>query len=195
VTVGPDLTHNGDFDAFVAKISESCPPHTVHGHISTSQPSHSGNVSHEHHGQHGHTVQPGCPPHAPGHSPGLTPDEGSVFNPQGIAAEVAGALNEDGTLNGSSPAVQAAPARRGPAKRGSVLQLFASAAGLSGDREPEVFIGGVRARVLFSGPAPGLDRAWQINVQIPEDAPVAPAVHVRVIFGIYEWPSIDIGVQ
>jgi uncharacterized repeat protein (TIGR01451 family) len=58
-----------------------CGPHTTHGHISTVPPSHSGNVSHEHHGQHGHTVAPNCPPHAPGHSPGLTEDSsGGLFD-------------------------------------------------------------------------------------------------------------------
>jgi uncharacterized protein (TIGR03437 family) len=36
---------------------------------------------------------------------------------------------------------------------------------------PVVEIGGVPARVLFSGLAPGLSRVWQITVLIPEDAP------------------------
>jgi len=64
-----------------------CGPHTTHGHISTVPPSHSGNVSHQHHGQHGHTVAPNCPPHAPGHSPGLTEDPGGGLFGQGAGPE------------------------------------------------------------------------------------------------------------
>ena len=60
---------------------------------------------------------------------------------------------------------------------------------------PEVYIGGVRAKVLFSGPAPGLKDTWQINVLIPEDAPLAPAVHVRVVYQDYELTSIDIAIE
>ncbi len=173
-----------------------CPHHTSHGHTSTVPANHIGNVSGQHHGQHGHTIATGCPTHGFGHTPGLMPETGVVFNPEGLTAEIFGAVNEDGSLNGNSPAVvQAVGAPRGPAKRGTVLQLFATAGGLSNNALPEVYIGDVRAKVLFSGPAPKLDGAWQINVLIPDNAPVAPAVHVRVLFGGYELPSIDIGIE
>ncbi len=149
--------------------------HRIHGHISTTPPSHSGNVSHEHHGQHGHIVSaPACPPHVPGHSAaGATEDVGSLMtSPSDFVAP----LNADGT--------------RLPARRGLPLSLFGSAGEFYvGDQEewpaanfappatgellyytthlPEVRIGGVSAQVLFSGLAPGLPGVWQINILVP----------------------------
>jgi hypothetical protein len=149
--------------------------HHIHGHISTNPPSHTGNVSHEHHGQHGHIVPaPACPPHVPGHSAaGATEDVGGLMTspPDFVAA-----LNADGT--------------RVPARRGQPLALFGSAGDFYvGDQEewpaanfappasgqilyyttrlPEVRVGGVNAQVLFSGLAPGLPGVWQINIVIP----------------------------
>ncbi len=173
---GPDLTFNGgNFDAFVAKISEpGCPPHTVHGHISTVPPSHSGNVSHQHHGQHGHIVAPNCPPHAPGHSAGLFPEP----------AEVLSASSESSFMAGADRA-----------RRGAVLSLYGPVDGLYLDEAdqqpassftarlsgaplyytttaPEVRIGSVPTRVLFSGLAPGQRGVWQINILVPDNAPV-----------------------
>ena len=49
-------------------VPAECGPHTVHGHL--PGPSDHTGVDHNHHGQHGHTVESGCPPHAPGHTPG-----------------------------------------------------------------------------------------------------------------------------
>jgi len=198
--VGPDLTHNSSEDAFVAKISQTggCPPHTIHGHLPgpVDHPaghSFGSHASHEHHGQHGHIVQSGCPPHAPGHSAGFRAETGELFNHEGVGGQVVGAINEDGSPNGNWPGIAQAGALLGPARRGSVVQLFAAAKGLSG--EPEVYIGGARAKVLFSGPAPGLTGGWQINALVPEDAPQAPAVHVKVVFGGFELPSIDVAIE
>ncbi len=44
------------------------PNHRIHGHLqSVVPPTHSG-TNHQHHGQHGHTVQANsCPPQVPGH--------------------------------------------------------------------------------------------------------------------------------
>ncbi len=165
VIAGPDLTSNGGFDAFVAKIGDpGCPPHTVHGHISTTPPSHRGNVSHQHHGQHGHTVAANCPPHAPGHSAGLSPEPEEVLFATGVSR----------------------------ARRGSILQLFGSSEDLyMGEQDdspaagftpptsqsqlyytttlPELRIGGVASRVLFSGLAPGRKGVWQITIVLPPE--------------------------
>ncbi len=56
------------------------PNHRTHGHLhSVVPPTHTGE-NHQHHGQHGHTVQANsCPPHVPGHSPSAVeeaPEEG-----------------------------------------------------------------------------------------------------------------------
>ena len=163
--------------------------HTTHGHTSGVQ----------HHGQHGHSVGFQDPPHPFGHKPGLTVDPGEdrIF--------VAG-VNQDGAINGSAATQIPGMAVR-PATRGSVIQLFGSAVDLAltdggslpiqgnsrlltapaeGDRFyrtlnlPQVFIGGVRAEVLYSGLAPGLTGVWQINARIPEAAPQGDEVPVVI---------------
>jgi hypothetical protein len=162
--------------------------HTVHGHISTTPPSHTGNVSHEHHGQHGHLAPaPVCPPHAPGHSasPALEDIGGRMTSPPDLVSS----LNADGS--------------RVPGRLGLPLSLFGSAAEFYiGDQEtwpaanfsppatgeplyyttdlPQVRIGGVNAKVLFSGLAPGLPGVWQINVLIPEGLEAGANVPVVV---------------
>lgn len=185
----------GTLEICFAVACQPCPAHTVHGHISTVPPSHSGNVSHQHHGQHGHTVQSGCPPHAPGHSAALTadPTEGLDF---------AVAFNEVGIS--------------GPARRGSILQLYGSAAGLfigEGDEQPaatftapssgglhytsslpEVRLGGALAKVLFSGLAPGQTGVWLIKVLVPEElSPGRYPVWIR--YEGEELKSIDVDVR
>ena len=113
------------------------------------------------------------------------------------------ALNQEGKL--------------GPARPGSVVQLFGHAAGLYLGAEdnqpadqfmpdasgsplyfttslPRVRIGGVEARVLFSGLAPGLTGAWQINVVVPEQMP-AGKLPVTVSYEEYELRSVDIAVE
>jgi hypothetical protein len=170
VVVGPDLTFNGGADAFVAKISDTgCPPHTVHGHISTVPPSHSGNVSHQHHGQHGHTVQSGCPPHAPGHSAALTPDPAeaqAVFSPSVKRVRRGDILSLYGPAEGlflddqdTQPAAAFTPPPSG-------RPLYFTT------RQPQVRIGNAPATVLFSGLAPGQRGVWQINMVVPSGIPV-----------------------
>jgi uncharacterized protein (TIGR03437 family) len=175
-----------------------CPEHSVHGHIDTNPPGHyAGIASHIHQDQHGHHIPlvNGCPPtHAYGHSLGLTADA----EPDFVAA-----LNQEGNL--------------APARRGSVVQLFGHAAGLylgADDNQPadqfipdaagspmyfttslpRVLIGGVEAKVVFSGLVPGLKGAWQINVVVPDQAP-AGKLPVTVSYEEYELRSVDIAVE
>jgi len=175
-----------------------CTTH-VHGHTFTSahgDPSHafghsSGDARHGHHFT--------CSNHAPGHSPfGLRVDPGDE------TGFVAG-LNEDGSVNGVAPA-----------RRGTVVQLFGSAAGLfvgEGDTPavsftppasgsplfttavPDVRVGGVPAMVRFSGLAPGLRGVWQLNIQIPENAPTGEAVPLTVGHEGREIRSVPISVE
>jgi len=104
-------------------------------------------------------------------------------------------LNQDFSLNGDSGRYQDAK----PEGRGRVIVVFANGQGgqlvdaatlglasmASGDiarglyltaLNPTVTIGGVPARVEFSGLAPGFVGLWQLNIVIPEDAPVGDAV-------------------
>lgn len=197
-----------------------CGHHTVHGHISTVPATHSG-TSAQHHGTHGHTVAAGadCPPHAPGHSPGLTPDAGEgFFRMTAVSADpvFSAALNEDDSLNGDASASGNGAAIL-PARRGKVIQLFGAADGLFLDERddqpasgftppasgsplyyttglPEVRIGGVAARVLFSGLAPGLTGVWQINVEVPEGAP-SGRIPVEITYAGENVTSVDVEVK
>jgi len=164
-----------------------CLGHAVHGHTITSPPGHGVVTSHEHHGRHGHVVG-GCVP------------AGSVVAPGNIDGVVA--VTEDGGVNIDSARADLTEAR--PSRRGSVLQLFGSAAGLFvGEGEeldateftapvsgsplyhttllPQVYVGNLAAKVSFSGLAPGLRGAWQINIVVPENAPRG-SVPVRVVY-------------
>lgn len=195
-------------DAFVAKIptgiAAGCPPHTVHGHISTVPPGHFP-ASHVHHGQHGHIVT-GCslPHHGPFHLTSET-EEQDVPSAGGPAEslEFVAAVNQDSTT--------------GPARHGTLLQLFGSARGLFlGDEHnqpaegfippafgsplyyttglTEVHIGGMKARVLFSGLAPGLSGVWQVNVVVPPEAPLG-RLAVRITYEGNELKAADIVIE
>ena len=136
------------------------PLHTVHLH----------RPQHVHHGRHGHSVGfTGQPPHVPGHSLAATAaaDDAEVI--------FVGGVNEDGTLNGVAGDSNAAR----PSRRGSELQLFGGVM-LSRGVLPDVWIGDARAIVTFSGPAPSLTGAWQLNVRVPEEAPSGSHVPVRI---------------
>lgn len=198
----------GDFwlDMTAAPGAVGCPPHTVHGHISTVPSGHLSSIAfHAHHGQHGHTVTMCSPPH---HGPfHMTPEteESGMLSSSGTAdgLDFVAALNEDGST--------------GSAKRGTVIQLFGSARGLfiGGGHDqvaenftpsasgsplfqtntlPQVRIGGSVAKVLFSGLAPGLTGVWQINVVVPEevDAGLAP---VTINYEGDELRSIEVRIE
>ena len=158
-----------------------CPPHQIHGHISTVPSSHSGSVSHQHHGQHGHQVAVNCPSHVPGHIAGVSADDGEwvASATRSDAVNVVGPHPIPGYVN---PPIHSAQV-------GEVVELYGPASGLFLDEAdqtpaagfaapafgplyyttelPEVRIGDVTAQVLFSGLAPGRAGVWQINVLVP----------------------------
>lgn len=98
-------------------------------------------------------------------------------------------LNEDNTENLAAH----------PARRGSVIQIFIGGAGdtvpswPSGEPAPAngnpllhtrlrplVTMGGVPARVLFSGMAPGISAVLQLNVEVPNTVTPGPAVPLEI---------------
>ncbi len=122
----------------------------------------------------------------------------------------AAALNEDNSQNGNPQALLGAR----PAARGSVIQIFATGAGatnpplLPGEPapasgnplvltqvQPTVTIGGLPARVLFSGLAPGFVGLWQINTEIPQDVTLGPAVPMSITAGGVASNTVTIAVQ
>ncbi len=104
---------------------------------------------------------------------------------------------EGGQVNGAST----------PAARGSVVLLFGTGAGTLAPppsdgsviapplaqwtaSPTEVTVGGIPARVLYSGPAPGLIAGvWQINIEIPATAPVGAAVPLGLRLAGMEAPG------
>lgn len=129
-----------------------------------------------------------------------------VFTANASGKGQAVAQNQDFTLNGE---IGSAPTAK-PAARGSVLILYANGQGgqfmdfstrqplvapASGDiapfdgrlfvtREtPTITIGGVMAGVEFSGLTPGLVGLWQLNLRIPNNAPVGSAVPLVISLG------------
>ncbi len=123
-----------------------------------------------------------------------------LMNGQGQAA----LLNQDNSPNFGT----------NPAKRGSVIQIFATGAGetdpplLPGEPapasgnplvltqvQPTVTIGGKTARVLFSGLAPGFVGLWQINAEVPGDVTPGPAVPLSITAGGVASNTVTIAVQ
>ncbi len=107
------------------------------------------------------------------------------------------------------------------ARRGAVLELYGPADGLYLDELdltpvlgasgtftapasgsplyhttelPVVQVGGWRARVLFSGLAPGQLGVWQINILIPEDAAggLAP---IQISYDGYRFRTFDVALR
>jgi len=88
----------------------------------------------------------------------------------------AAVLHADGRLVTSSA----------PARRGEILQLFLTGLGVRNPLllrplvMPSVSVGGARADIPYSGPAPGYPGLDQINFQVPPGSPLGEAVALRV---------------
>jgi uncharacterized protein (TIGR03437 family) len=96
-----------------------------------------------------------------------------------------------------------------PVKRGEFLSIFCNGLGQVNDppptgavtpsdilrrtlEQPTVTIGGVEARVVFSGLAPGFIGFYQVNVEVPAAAPTGNAVPLVLTIG--EEPSNEVTV-
>jgi len=113
----------------------------------------------------------------------------------------AAALDENAALVGTA----------NPARRGRIVSLFVNSLGPVSNQPatgepapsfplaitttlPAVTVGGVAARVLFSGLAPGFTGLYQINVEIPAAA-AAGSLPVIVTAGGVSSPTVLIAVQ
>ncbi|HYE75118.1 MAG TPA: hypothetical protein VEF04_17385, partial [Blastocatellia bacterium] len=129
-----------------------------------------------------------------------------VFTLSSTGAGQAAVLNQDYSLNGNPAQIpNSKPEMRGrylliyANGQGSLLlnaaslELISLASGFPAPANanplyitaasPTVTIGGVPATVSFSGLAPGYVGLWQINVQIPHNAPVGNDVPLVINFG------------
>lgn len=97
------------------------------------------------------------------------------------------AMNQDGTTNSAA----------NPAPRGSVLQLFATGTCAANAGEISLTIGGVRAPIIFCGPAVGLPAAVvQIAARVPSE--IAPGNAVPVVLkaeGNASLPVVTVSIQ
>lgn len=116
-------------------------------------------------------------------SPGLFSRDGSGEGPGKVA-------NADWSPNSTEK----------PAQAGEFIHIFGTGAGgvtppvadgvaAPGDplsrttATPEVYVGGLRAEVSFSGLSPGMAATWQIDAVIPAAVEPGPAVSLRVRIG------------
>jgi len=113
-------------------------------------------------------------------------------------------LNQDNTVNFGT----------NPARRGSVIQIFATGAGettpalAAGEAapaggnplvltkvQPTVTIGGKNAKVQFSGMAPGFVGLWQINAEVPADVTPGMALPLVITAAGAQSNTVTIAVQ
>jgi uncharacterized protein (TIGR03437 family) len=99
-----------------------------------------------------------------------------------------------------------------PVSRGAVVELYATGLGSTSDAPEdgvpssltrlshvavpvEVSVGGRPARVLFAGLAPGTVGLYQINVEVPSDAPVGDSVAVLMTQGGAKSNVVTIAIR
>jgi uncharacterized protein (TIGR03437 family) len=66
-----------------------------------------------------------------------------------------------------------------PARAGEIIEIYATGFGRA-STPPVVSIGGSRAEVLFSGPAPGFEGLYQVNARVPANTAAGSAVPVQI---------------
>jgi uncharacterized protein (TIGR03437 family) len=134
----------------------------------------------------------------------IDPVAPGLFTADGSGAGQLAALNQDNTVNSQTH----------PAKAGSIIQLFGTGvgavAGAPKDGQPapnellptsgqiEVYINGGQVPVSYSGLAPGFIGLWQINAQVPANAPTPTnPVPVSVVYVGYSTrlPPSGTGIQ
>jgi uncharacterized protein (TIGR03437 family) len=112
--------------------------------------------------------------------------------------------NQDGATENSSS---------NPARRGEVVSIYGTGQGplsrtvvdgavpgatpsLATSRSvPQVFIGGVESRVLFSGLNPDAPGLWQVNVVVPESGFITGRVPVRIYVDGVDSNEVTLFVQ
>jgi uncharacterized protein (TIGR03437 family) len=81
-----------------------------------------------------------------------------------------------------------------PARRGEYVSILGTGLGVTGV-EPTVTVGGVSARVTWSGPMPGFSGVDQVNIQVPIDAPRAVSVPLQMRAGNSTSNTVTIAID
>jgi minor extracellular serine protease Vpr len=149
-------------------------------------------------------------------------DTNSILVPQAAFSPGVFTINSAGTGQGciaiaNSGGVLAAPvgltSTSRPVSHGQYVEIYATGLGIlnfpPGSKlepasssplittvtQPVVTIGGVSAPVSFSGLAPGFIGLYQVNVQVPQSAPVGNAVSMVLTIGGVTANAVTMAVQ
>ena len=140
----------------------------------------------------------------------LAPSGPAIFatNSQGTGQ---GAIQIANTTTFAAPVGSISGAETRPARNGEFITIYCTGLGnvtnrpatgvaasgnpLSATAAPTVTIGGVSAAINFSGLAPGFVGLYQVNVQVPNNAPAGDAVPVIVIINGASSNTVTIAVQ
>jgi len=97
-----------------------------------------------------------------------------------------------------------------PVRRGDIISIYCTGLGLTQTLvpagvpaqsaiptllTPAVRVGDSLARVLYSGTAPGFVGLYQVNVEIPPDAPVGTRVPLLIEIGGRTSPVVNIAIE
>ena len=100
----------------------------------------------------------------------------ALFTGSAAAGNQAAANNQDGSLNSQS----------NPAARGSIVSLYGTGLGISGDPVSVTF-DGYAAQVLYAGPVANYPGLFQVNAQVPSG--YAPTGDLTVVVTVGTSPS------
>ncbi|MGD1073074.1 MAG: hypothetical protein ABSB15_23390 [Bryobacteraceae bacterium] len=122
---------------------------------------------------------------AGGYGGGSGPPPNSIYHPNKLVpAPALFALSGDGTGQGAiwNASTGQVASGQNPAAAGDVLSMYTTSLIEGGAVPPYVSVGGVLAKVLFFGDAPGYPGYFQVNFQLPSGAPTGSDVPVRLMY-------------
>lgn len=121
----------------------------------------------------------------------MSPPLGAILNQDGATANTANSRARRGevvSIFGTGQGALSRPVVDG-AVPGATPSLAASTA------TPQVFIGGVEARVIYSGLNPAAPGLWQINAFVPDNSFITGRVPVRVFINGVDSNEVTLFVQ
>jgi uncharacterized protein (TIGR03437 family) len=125
-----------------------------------------------------------------------TPAE--IYHPvQPVPAPVLFSLGGDGQGQGAiwDPATGQVTSVNNPAIAGEALSMYTTSLVEGGVMPPQVSVGGLLAKVLFFGDAPGYPGYFQINFQVPVGVTAGPSVPVALTYLGRSSNAVSISVQ
>lgn len=122
----------------------------------------------------------------------------SIYHPNKLVpAPALFTLSGSGTGQGAiwNPATGQPASAQTPAAAGDILSMYTTSLIEGGVMPPQVSVGGLLAKVLFFGDAPGYPGYYQVNFQVPASVAAGSAVPVRLTYLGRSSNRVTIGVQ